>query len=54
MDLMDKKRRLLCVGKLFRQSGSPFERRGHIELLVLLFDNYRSCLAPPPNYVLAH
>lgn len=40
MDLLDEKRRLLCAGKLFRQSDSAFERRGAVEILVLLFDNY--------------
>lgn len=41
MELLDPKRRLLCAGKLFRRSDSAFERKGQIELLVLLFDNYR-------------
>ncbi|KAF9646507.1 hypothetical protein BDM02DRAFT_3008877 [Thelephora ganbajun] len=40
MDLVDRKRRLLYAGKLFRQSDSAFERRGQLEFFVLLFDNY--------------
>ena len=40
MELVDKKRQLLCAGKLFRQPDHPFER-GQIELFVLLLDNYR-------------
>ena len=49
---MDKKRRLLCAGKLFRQPDHPFER-GQIELFVLLFDNYRQCASRPLNLVSA-
>ena len=52
MDLLDENRRLLCAGKLFRQSGSAFERRGQVEILVLLFDNYREFTATDffPNH----
>lgn len=49
MDLLDLKRRLLCASKLFRQSGSGFERRGPVEILVLLFDNYREFIATATN-----
>ena len=41
MELLDEKRRLLYVGTLFRQTDSAFERRGQVQILVLLFDNYR-------------
>jgi hypothetical protein len=41
MGLSDPKRRLLCAGKLFRQSNSAFGRKANVEILVLLFDNYR-------------
>ena len=52
MELLDKKRRLLCAGKLFRQPDHPFER-GQVELFVLLFDNYRQCAPYPPNFISA-
>ena len=45
---MDKKRRLLCAGRLSRQPDHAFER-GQIELFVLLFDNYRQCVSHPPT-----
>lgn len=46
---MDRRRRLVCAGKLFRQSDSAFERRGRFGLFVLLFDNYRQRALPSSN-----
>ena len=52
MELVDKKRQLLCAGKLFRQPDHPFER-GQIELFVLLLDNYRQYALYPPKFISA-
>lgn len=44
------KRRLLCDGRLFRQSDSAFERWGQVETLLLLFDNYRQFSITATNF----
>jgi len=40
MDLLDKSRQLIHLGKLLRQPESGLEFSGWSELHVLLFDNY--------------
>ena len=42
MDLLDKNRSLVHQGKLLRQPDSGLEWNGWTELIVLLFDNYRT------------
>ena len=42
MDLLDQNRSLVHQGKLLRQPDSGLEWNGWTELIVLLFDNYRT------------
>ena len=42
MDLLDQNRSLVHQGKLLRQPDSGLEWHGWTELIVLLFDNYRT------------
>ena len=42
MDLLDQNRSLVHQGRLLRQPDSGLEWNGWTELIVLLFDNYRT------------
>ena len=42
MDLLNQNRSLVHQGKLLRQPDSGLEWNGWTELIVLLFDNYRT------------